>query len=232
LLVSVTFTVIVGTVLLSGLGARPLARRLGIVGDRPAPIILLGSNPVAVALAETLEQHGFPVRLVSLDRREVSTARLSGLAAVRASVLDDELWSEVAESGASTFAAMTSSDEANVLACRRMATLIGRRNVFRVVTGRKEHSGLGSSSGTAGRPLFGGATLAHLGTLLEEGWRFRVTPLTDAFDGSAYRLAHPESQVAGVIRSGSVDLVASDRPIRLRPGDEVIGLAPEPRRVT
>ena len=116
-LVSASFTVIAGTVLLSGLGARPLARRLGLVDESYRPIVILGTNPLAVAFAEAFESQGVPTRLISLDRREVSTARLSGLAAVHGSVLDEGLWTEVERSGANNFVALSSSDEANVIAC-------------------------------------------------------------------------------------------------------------------
>ena len=115
-LVSATFTVIFGTVMLSGLGARPLARRLGMSGDERSPVVVLGTNRVALGFAEVLEKHNAPVRLISLDRKEVGAARLSGHAALHGSVLDDGLWEEVRESGATTFAALTNSDEVNVLA--------------------------------------------------------------------------------------------------------------------
>jgi NhaP-type Na+/H+ or K+/H+ antiporter len=223
-IVSATFTVIVGTVLLSGLGARGLARRLDLVGDGREPVVVLGTNAFGRELAEALERHDVPVRLVSLNRTEVSTARLAGLSAVHGSVLDDALWSEIEEGGASAFVAVTGKDEVDVLACRRAATLVDRRHVFRVAPGRREHSRLPAPASAAGRHLVGDIPLGRFEELLERGWRVRGTPLTDAFDGDDYRSTHPGAVVVGAIRRNGVDLAAGDVPLRLRPGDVVLGL--------
>ena len=129
ILVSVTFTVIAGTVALSGLGGRFLASRLDLVRRRDA-IVILGANTFCRTFAATLEQHGAPVRLIDLDRRELAHARLTGLSTHRGSVLDDSTWHAAGISTASSFLAMTGSDELNTLAARRAATDLGRQNVF------------------------------------------------------------------------------------------------------
>jgi len=89
-LMSVTFTVIGGTVLLVGLGSEFAAVRLGLVEVRRDTIIVLGANPVARQLAEALERQDTAVRLVDLDRHEVAAARMSGLPAHLGSVFADE----------------------------------------------------------------------------------------------------------------------------------------------
>ncbi len=228
-LVSATFTVIAGTVLLSGFGSRPLARRLSLIGDDRPPLVILGTNPVAVALAEALDTRGVPAELISLDRKEVSSAKLSGLSARHGSVLDEGLWDQVADSGASTFLALTSNDEANVIACRRVAPLVGSRNVFRVASDRKEHATLMGSASTPGRLLIDGeVTYPVLSERLEAGWRFRATPLTEEFDAEAYRDDRPSDTLPiGVVRRGGLDLAAAGETLPLRPGDVVIALVPD-----
>ncbi len=220
---------IAGTVLLSGFGSRPLARRLSLIGDDRPPLVILGTNPVAVALAEALDTRGVPAELISLDRKEVSSAKLSGLSARHGSVLDEGLWDQVADAGASTFLALTSNDEANVIACRRVAPLVGSRNVFRVASDRKEHATLMGSASTPGRLLIDGeVTYPVLSERLEAGWRFRATPLTEEFDAEAYRAERPpDTLLIGVVRRGGLDLAAAGRTLPLRPGDVVIALVPD-----
>ena len=227
-IVSATFTVIAGTVLLSGLGSRRLARALGLIDDTPAPVVILGTNPFGRVLGELLEDNGTPVRLVSLDRTEVAAVKLSGLPALHGSVLDDELWAEIAETGASAFIAVSSSDEVNVLACRRVASMIGRRNVFRVAPGRKEHSRLNQSAGSAGRLLAGDVTLARFKEMLDDGWQPRVTKLTETFDHDDYDRVHPGAVIIGVFRRNSLDFAAADTQIHPRSGDVVIALTASP----
>lgn len=226
-LVSATFTVIAGTVLLSGVGARPLGRRLGVIDTVSSPVVVLGSNEVGRALAEVLERREVPVRVVSLDRREVASARMSGLAAVQGSVLDDGLWAQIDESGVSRFVAMTVSDEANVLACRRVAGIVGRRNVHRVAPRRDEHRRLSPFVGSGGRVLDEDLTLAEMQRRLESGESFRATTLTEEFDLSDHRAANPDARLIATIRDGEVDFVAVDRELKPRAGDVVVVLGPD-----
>ncbi len=189
--------------------------------------MVLGSNPVARAFAEAMDKVGAPVRLVSLDRKDVSSARMAGLSAHYGSVLDDELWETVEIEGASSFVALTSNDEVNVLACRRVAPLLGRRNVFRVAPARKEHMRLSGAAGAAGRVLLdSAATLASLEERLDEGWKLRATRLTDTFDDAAYRKAHPRAAPFCAVRKSGVDLNAAGQHLPMRPGDVIIGLVP------
>ncbi len=227
-LVSATFTVIAGTVLLSGLGARPLARRLGLISETIAPVVILGTNQVAVGLAQAFGRRDMPVRLISLDRREVSSARLSGLVAVRGSVLDERIWHQIDADGAATFVALTGNDEANAIACRRAAPLVGRRNVFRIASDRKEHAPLRSSHLTPGRLLIGDEVTFHqLEERMEAGWFFRATRLTETYGVDDYRADQSEqSLVFAAVRSEHVDFAAAAQPLSLRVGDVVIALVP------
>ena len=225
-LVSATFTVIVGTVLLSGFGARPLARRLGLIDDTSSSVAVLGTNDLATELAEVLERHGIRVDLISLDRAQVSSARLAGRSVTQGSVLDDDLLGRIAGGGASAFVAMSSSDEANVLACRRVALLLSRRDVFRVPPRRREHARLRPFSSPAGRLIMDGVGYAELDARREAGWFFRATPLTESFEWEAYRAEYPDALVVGVIRGSTMTFSASGHAVRLRSGDRVVGFVP------
>lgn len=227
-LVSATFTVIVGTVLLSGFGARPLARRLGLIDDRRSSVVVLGTNELATDLAEVLERHDVHVDLLSVDRGQVTSARLAGRSATQGSVLDDDLLTRIAREGATSFLAISSSDEANVLACRRVAPMLGRRNVFRVPPRRREHARLHAASSPAGRLVMDGVSYADLEGRFEHGWRFRATPLTDTFGHAAYEGAHPGALVLGVLRGSTFEMVATGHQLPLRSGDRVVSFVPAP----
>ncbi len=138
-LVSATFTVIAGTVLLSGLGSRYLANRLGLIDSDRRAMVVLGANPFARQFGSSLEAQGARVRLIDLDRRELSAARMDGLPANRGTILASETWAEAGILDAGCFVAMTSSDELNTLASRQASDVLGRRHVFQIPPGRPEH---------------------------------------------------------------------------------------------
>ncbi|MDH4171903.1 MAG: cation:proton antiporter, partial [Acidimicrobiia bacterium] len=197
ILVSATFTVIAGTVLLSGFGSRPLAVRLGLVEPGRDIIIVLGANPVARAIATALGTQGAPVRLVDLDRRELAAARMTGLLAHRGSVFADETWDQVGLHNAACFIAVTPSDELNTIAARHAAAALGRKQVFQIPPGRPEHrTWWDLPTGTFARPLFSrDLTYTELADRLNDNSRVTATRLTERFGVHDYDRTHPDALV-------------------------------------
>lgn len=228
-LVSTVFTVITGTVLLSGLGSRRLATRLHLIERDVSSMIVLGANPVARTIATALEGHGAPVRLVDLDRGHLSTARMSGLAATRGSVITEDTWEAAGLANATCFLALTASDELNALATRHAAARLGRRSVFQLAASRPEHqSRWALPVGTFARTLFDpAANLGALAGLLEEGWEVRSTPLTDQFGPEEHGRVHPNAVPLFIVDArGSIELAATDVRPRPRAGVTYVALVP------
>jgi len=214
ILVSATFTVIIGTVLLTGLTSRRLALSLGLIDPRQT-IVVLGANPVARMFAEALTAHGAEARVVDLDRRELSSARMSGLDAQAGSVLADRTWTDVVGPNASAFVAMTGSDELNALAARQAGSVLRRRQIFQLPPSSPEHRHWwGAPSGTFGRPLFGpNATFAHLEANVDAGWRVVATSLSPTFTLDDHRQTHPDALTLFVVGpKGSISLMSADMP--------------------
>lgn len=227
ILVSATFTVIAGTVLLCGLGSSRLAQRLNLLGASTQLFVVLGANPVARALASALRSHDAEVHLVDLDRKKLSRARLSGLIATHGSALSEEIWEEVEIHAASGFLALTTNDELNTLAARRVADEIGKRNVFQLVP--KVVVGVPASrlpAGTFARSLFEtGATMDVLSERLARGAKISSTLLTQKFGPEEFRKLHPEAiPLFFVSGSGEIELVATDGRLRYKRGDRIVSL--------
>ncbi|MEZ5237965.1 MAG: cation:proton antiporter [Microthrixaceae bacterium] len=227
-LVAATFTVIAGTVLLSGITARPLARRLGLVDDSGFRTVILGSNRLARGLAQTLAELGSEVTLVGMDRRNLSNARMEGLSTHYGSVISEETWTTVEVESAGLFLAMSSQDEINALATRRAAQLIGRRNVFQIVPRRKRsRRGLAAPASPYGRALFApDADIDKIEERMDAGWAIATTKLTEEFTAKEYFREHPAAMVLGAMRRGAVALHDAGLRIVLKPGDTVISLLP------
>lgn len=228
ILVATTFTVIAGTVLLSGVTARPLARRLGLIDDSKFRTVVLGSNRLARELAHTFADLGSEVSLVGMDPKNLSNARMDGLTTHYGSVIDDETWEKADVEKARLFLAMSSQDEINALATRRAAQLIGRRNVFQLVPRRKSsRRGFATSPTAYGRPLFShDADIEKIEARLDDGWGISTTKLTAEFRAKDYFREHPAAMVLGAMRRGTLALHDAGRRITLKPGDTVISLLP------
>jgi CPA1 family monovalent cation:H+ antiporter len=231
ILLSATLTVILGTVLLSGFASRPLATRLGLVGAEDDVIIVLGANPVAREFADALVRHGADVSIVDLDRRELSAARMSGFATHHGSVIADGTWQRAGVARATSFVAMTASDELNTLASRQAGAVLGRKKVFQLAPGRPEHESWWSlPAGVVARPLFSrSASFDELARRLEEGWKVTGTKLTATFGPDDYDRQHPGAvQLFAVDPRGAIRIRATDGSTRLREGDTVVALTPPP----
>ena len=232
-LVSATFTVIGGTVLLSGLGSRTLATRLGLIENGPKTMIVLGANPVARQFATSLDKHGASVSLVDLDRKKLSDARMTGLLAHRGSVFADKTWQDAGIQNAACFIAMTSNDEVNILASRHAAAILGRKRVFQLPPSRPEHEAWWTlPTGTFARSLFSNtANFTKLSTGLDEGMKITSTRLTDKFGPQDHARVHPEAIPLYLIDpKGNIDVIATDSARKPRVGDTLVTLArPTPK---
>lgn len=211
ILVSATFTVIAGTVLLSGFGARPLALKLGLIDRERNTVVILGANVVAREIAAVLETLGVPVRLIDLNRTELSKARMTGLFAQRGSVLAEETWERVELHRAASFLAITNNDEVNAIASRQAASVIGRRSVFQIAPRRPEHETGHTAAGVAAaRIMFSKrATFLELEDRLERGAIISATKLTEQFGPGEYSAMHPDALVMFYLGSRGVAEVAS-----------------------
>ncbi|MDH4365014.1 MAG: cation:proton antiporter, partial [Acidimicrobiia bacterium] len=236
ILVSATFTVIAGTVLLSGFGSRPLAVRLGLVEPGRDIIIVLGANPVARAIATALGTQGAPVRLVDLDRRELAAARMTGLLAHRGSVFADETWDQVGLHNAACFIAVTPSDELNTIAARHAAAALGRKQVFQIPPGRPEHrTWWDLPTGTFARPLFSrDLTYTELADRLNDNSRVTATRLTERFGVHDYDRTHPDALVLFTVNPrGGIEIASDNNRRAPRPGDTIVALtSPAPPNQT
>ena len=189
MLVPLTFLVIIGTVALYGLTAKPLARRLGLTQPDPQGVLFAGAQPSARAIAKALQDEGFQVLLVDTNRDHVRVAKLEGLPAYYGSILSERSIEALPLAGIGHLLAITANDEVNSLATRHFAEMLGRGEVYQLppageLLGGKEIV----SRHLRGRLLFGeNATYAHLDDRFGAGAVVKKTPLTKEFDLASYR---------------------------------------------
>ncbi len=132
LLSPLTFIVIMGTVVVYGLTARPLAQRLELAEPNPTGLLIIGAHRWARQLAAALVEHGVPVRLVDTNRNLVSRAHRENLVAFNANILSEQAEEELDLSGIGGLLALTSNDEVNSMACLGFTDVFGRGRVYQL----------------------------------------------------------------------------------------------------
>ncbi len=229
LLAPLTFLVIVGTVVAHGSTAKWLACRLGVAEAEPQGFLFMGANPFARALARSLQQEGgFRVLLVDTNYRNVSQARLDGLQAHHGNALDENVQEELDFGGLGRLMALTSNDEANVLACLEYRWLFGSQEVYQVAPVTSD-GGLPFSRSSAGRLLFHPEATYHvLAEALRAGGAVKVTLLTEQFSFDDFCALWQERALPLLaFRQGQVMVATTDAPFRPEAGWHLVALVHE-----
>ena len=221
------FLVIVGTVLVQGLTAKPLARRLGVAEADPQGVLLMGAGPFGRDLAAALQRAGIAVRLVDTNRGNVVQARLAGLDAVQGNILAEQVEDDLDLSGLGRLLALTENDEANALACRHFAEEFGSSRVYQLPPQLPTREGHAPSEPRLGRLLFApGATPATLAERLGRGATVKATSLTGKYTWEDFqRDGGAQSLPLLAVRNGSLTIATVDKPLKPAPGSTVVALS-------
>jgi NhaP-type Na+/H+ or K+/H+ antiporter len=215
------FLVVAGTVAAYGLGAGPLAYRLGLAAPDPQGVLFIGAHRFARELARALREQGHGVLLVDTNRAHVARARLDGLPVHEGSALSDTADEEIELSGLGRVLALTPNDETNALCALHYLHLFGRREIYQLSA--EKHA---IAPGLRGRILFANEwTYDALDARLEAGARIKATRLTPQFDFARWRQEHGERAVPLVsVAGGRVAVATVDRPLAPAPGEVLVGL--------
>ncbi|MEZ4733450.1 MAG: cation:proton antiporter [Caldilineaceae bacterium] len=225
------FLVIVGTVLLQGSSAKLIARRLGVSEADPQGFLVMGATPFARALAKTLQEEGFMVRLVDANLQNVLHARVDGLRVRQGNILSDYMDEHLDLSGIGHLLALTSNDEANALACLHFEEEFGSSNVYQLQPSTSAKGNTATTQGPLGRILFDkDVTYQRVQDCMDAGGVIRRTQLTDKFTMKDFRQQSlPDRILLLAIQDGQVVMATADQPLQPQAGDVLINLAPPVR---
>jgi NhaP-type Na+/H+ or K+/H+ antiporter len=219
-IVPVIFLVIIGTIVVYGFLAGPIARRLGLAESRANGVLIVGAHSTARGLAKQLSDLDVTTMLVDTDPYNVTRSVALGLPARRLSVLTEEATHELDLRGIGRILALTSNDEVNALATSRFSRQFGRRETFQLAPSEKRRSG-SLPEELLGRII--GIDGLDYGTLDErarQGWRVRSSPA-----GSAITAATEGGQFVPIARvfEGQLAFICRNDPVPTQ--GTVIGLA-------
>lgn len=203
-LVPITFLVVVGTVVVYGLSAAPVARRLRVATPNPQGLLMVGADAWVRSLAQLIVDCGFTVVLVDSNWAHVAAARRSGLRAAYGNILAEQTMDELELDGIGRLLTMTSNDEVNSLAVLHFRDLFGRSEVFQlpVAVDTVGHREQGMPRHLRGRSMFGtGATYREIAERFADGAVFKRTTLTEEFGYEAYRAEHEAALLMFIMKT-------------------------------
>lgn len=132
ILLPLTFVVIASTVLVYGLMATPLVKWLGLRQEAPQGVLILGSDALALAIAQAIRHRGFYVVIVDDNRAGVHAARAAGLEAHRGEIMSKRLRRRLNLAEVGHFLALTDSRDLNTLAASHFREVVGESNVHQL----------------------------------------------------------------------------------------------------
>lgn len=227
-LVPATFMLIVGTVAVYGLGAAPVARRLGLAEANPQGILFGGATPWIRDVAVILMKAGYAIVVVDTNYRNISDAKMAGLNAHCKSVLSDYVHENIDFAGIGRFLALTKNDAVNAMAAAEFSHLFGSQNVYRLLPGdadKGERSKVGEVA--RGRELFEESWgEKRFQIAYENGFRPKLTRITEEFTFEDFEAEYgDEVLVLFVIEdSGVLHVNTADYELEPRTGQSVIAL--------
>lgn len=230
-LVPLIFTLIIGTVVLQSATARPLAIWLKVAEPEPRGLLIFGSDVVARAIGKVLGEAGFRVVLADDDWDGIRLARMEGLNTFFGNPASPHAERHLDLTGIGRLLAVSTHRERNSLACVHYRQEFGREKVYRLrnLTPQENTDRAALAGNLLAPPLFD-ETMTHgrFAELLEQGWRIKLTRLTETFDWPQFIEQHGSGSVLmfGVEEKGALRVASAKREIEPRSGWTVIALVP------
>jgi len=195
MLVTLTFLIIIGTVLIQSATARRLALRLGVAEPEPRGVLIVGSSEIARGIAEVLHKLGFAPLLADDSGPGIRAARMAGLRTFHGNPVSEHADRRLDLIGMGWLLALSTRVETNTLACIRYQPEFGRDHVYRLrVLAPGEAPKQAQSSALQAPALFGDAvTHAEIARRMSEGWTLKTTRLTDTFGWTDFTARCPRT---------------------------------------
>lgn len=231
LLVPLTFLTIMVTVLVYGLTATPLARKLGISHPNPQGALIVGAHRFGRSIGKILQEEGLSVRMVDSNWHHVSDARMADLSCSYISILADQVVDEIELAGIGKLLALTPNDEVNSLAVLHCTHLFERSQLYQFARLKDRPAAREAVSRTLrGRTLFAeNLTYDIIEERMERGAVVKKTELTEQFDYQAFLDRYKGGFVPlfVITQSGRLEVVTADGKISPSRGDAIIALIDE-----
>lgn len=193
ILVTLSFAVVVATIIAHGFSIRFVARWLKVTGAMQKGLLIVGSTPWSIALARQIQSLGLPVSITDSSWQRLSAARQVGIATYHGELLAEATEERLDLSQFQVLVATTENEAYNALVCSEFAHHIGRDSVYQLGGSGDDHDHRSLPGALRGRAMF---TAGHgVEDILQReaaGWTFRSTRISEQFNFDHARSALPD----------------------------------------
>ncbi len=233
-LIGLSFAVVVATIVAHGFTVDLVARWLGVKGDTRPGLLVIGSTPWSIALAEQMHSLKTPVMVVDSSWQRLAVARRAGLPFYHGEILNEATEHNLDLTPFQVLVAATDNEAYNALVCNEFAHEIGRDSVYQLGKAGNDDDRHALPPSLRGRALFeSGFGVADVNERHAQGWVFRKTKLSDEFDFKDARESLPETAHMLLLRrarTGTMRFFTHAARPEPRAGDTVITYSPPARR--
>jgi len=232
LIVPLTFTLILGTVVVQSLTAGWLARRLGLSSHGEQGVLLTSGNRVAILIGEALQSNGIKVLVADTRREDLQQARMKDMKTFYGDPLSEYADRHMDLTGYTTLMATSRNVEANAMVCARYRHDFGPKNVFSLrPTGPDEKDQRRMlARGLRAQPLFGeDVSWTKLASMAAQGATIRSTRITEEFDFEDYNASQTDSSINlfALDASDRLKVFGSEPAFTPEAGWRIVSLSPE-----
>ncbi len=184
LLIGLSFAVVVATVVAHGFTINLVARWLKVKGNSRPGLLIAGSTAWTIALAKELQSLQVPVMIVDSSWQRLGQARREGLPFYHGEILNEATEHNLDLAPYQVLIAATDNEAYNTLVCNEFAHEIGRDMVYQLgETSDNSDDKNALPPSLRGRALFqSGFGVDEVNARQQQGWVFRKTKLSEAFD--------------------------------------------------
>lgn len=230
LLVPLAFMIIIGTVLLQGATAGPLARWLKVAEPEPNGFLIIGGNIVARTIAKALMDNGAQIQLTDSNWNNVQAAREMGLKIYYGSAVSEHADRHLELIGIGRMLGLAQRSDYNNLTSIKYRREFGRNNVY-VLPTSEDKSDIKGELATApehrGMILFSkDATYAKLASLISKDAEIRATTLSEELNYQTYQEKYAANSISlfAIDQKGKIIPFSEDKTIEAHVNWTIIAL--------
>ena len=228
-LVALSFAVVAGTIVVYGFAIRPLALLLKLTDDEHKGVLIVGSTPWSINLAEFLTARDMPVTIADNSWQRLAPARDRGLDTYHGEILAEATEDHLEFDRFQALIAASDNEAYNSLVCSEFAPEIGRDSVYQVGDAAGDDPSRLPDT-LRGRALFSsGVGVEELNRRRDEGWRLRANgPSEMSVDSKQPEVQDfPEADPLLILgNNGRLRFFTHATRPKPRPGETVIVYAP------
>jgi len=182
-LVPLVFMLIITTVTLQSLTARPIAKLLGVKEPPAHGFLILGANPIARLIGQALKKHDVPIMLSDTNWENVRQSRMENLPVYFGNPASEHAATHMDLTGIGNLLILSPYKQMNSLATYHFMDWFGDTSVFGLTEGDQDQKARLQTAGKVQRTrgIFDGVSYAKLASLVSQGYHVKTTQLSEEF---------------------------------------------------